>query len=197
MYSLILCDRDKECLHILPYGYELPHLILLIDHNTGPIAQVVEHLFLVREVACSIPDCTISKALKWYQWIPVQMLSIIRQATAKDCTTNIASLTKKKVLIVCIHRRIPPKMQPFTYPLNLMFKHHTSTIYLFVWVEALCPDEHFFIHVWTFSWVEPMLRLSVLIYYRPNPAPLVRFEPATLRSRVRGFPRYRCSQNRS
>ena len=28
----------------------------------------------------------------------------------------------------------------------------------FVWVEALCLSQQFFSHVWTFSWVEAVLR---------------------------------------
>ena len=60
---------------------------------------------------------SIPKALKWYQWLPRFVLSIIRQALTSLLLTNIAQLTsqhlqkvkksEKSLIIinVCIHRR--------------------------------------------------------------------------------------------
>ena len=59
----------------------------------------------------------IPKALKWYQWVPCWVLSIVRQVLASLLLTNITKLTlqhlqkwkspKKSPIIinVCIHRR--------------------------------------------------------------------------------------------
>ena len=80
------------------------------------IAQVVQHPLRKREVVVSIPGGAIPKALKWYQWLPCLVLSIIRQALASLLITNIATNTvslaiKSKsekspiVVVVCIHRR--------------------------------------------------------------------------------------------
>ena len=55
---------------------------------------------------------------------------------------------------------------------------------LFVWVEALRPSHQFFSHVRAFSWVEPVLLKMKCLAQGHNIAPLVRFEPTTLRSRV-------------
>ena len=58
---------------------------------------------------------------------------------------------------------------------------------LFVWVEVLRHSQLFFSHVGTFSWVEPVLSNEDIVSCSGqghNTAPLVRLEPATLRSRV-------------
>ena len=55
---------------------------------------------------------------------------------------------------------------------------------LFVWVEALRQSQQFFSHVGTFSWIEPVLLKMMCLAQGHNIAPLVRFELATLRSRV-------------
>ena len=49
-------------------------------HHTGPAGSVVEHPLRDREVVGSNPGRAIPKALKWYQWLPCLVLSIIRQA---------------------------------------------------------------------------------------------------------------------
>ena len=85
--------------------------------QTGPAGSVVEHPLRDREVVSSNPGRAIPKALKWYQWLPCLVLSIIRQALAsllltKYRTTSLATLAKIKksekspiIINVCIHRR--------------------------------------------------------------------------------------------
>ena len=56
----------------------------------------------------------------------------------------------------------------------------------FVWIEALCPSQQFFSHVWTFSWVEPVPSNEEKVSCsrtQHRGAPLVNFEPSTLQSR--------------
>ena len=60
--------------------------------NPDPRGSVVEHPLRDREVVGSNSSRAIPKALKWYQWLPCLVLSIIRQALA-SLLTNIAQLT--------------------------------------------------------------------------------------------------------
>ena len=56
---------------------------------------------------------------------------------------------------------------------------------MFVWVEALRPSQHFFNHIRTSSWVEPVpSNEDEVSWSRTSTAPLVGFEPAILQSRV-------------
>ena len=62
---------------------------------------MIEHPLREREVVGSNPGRAIPKALKWHQWLPCLVVSIIRQALAsfsspnKYRKINIATLTKK------------------------------------------------------------------------------------------------------
>ena len=56
---------------------------------------LVEHTLQEREVVGSNPGRAIPKALKWRQWLPCLVLSIIREALVSLLLTNIAQLTSQ------------------------------------------------------------------------------------------------------
>ena len=80
-----------------------------------PVAQWQSIRFAIGRSWVRIPAAPYQRRLKWYQWLPCLVLSIIRQALASLLLTNIAQLTlqhlHKKVqkipiiINVCIHRR--------------------------------------------------------------------------------------------
>ena len=109
--------------HLLPGNCIVNHVKFHVEHPwfaatnvSSRLDEVVGHLLRDREVVGSIPGHAIPKVLKWYQWLPCLVLSVIRQALASLLLTCIAQLAsyhlqispKKNsaiIIIVCIHRR--------------------------------------------------------------------------------------------